>query len=709
MRFLRASLLSLVAFVAVSTPAFAQDMTSIVATSTNSGDTPLANGQLCFVGVDQYGTPITFTKHNGGTYLRGRPTCQTITAGALAGALSVPNALLTQPANICYAITISDASNNQTIPWGISCGVDGTSFDLDTANPGGSGVVPVSGFKAANGVPTAACVAPSFYVQLDATAGSNIWSCISGTWTQQWTGRLTHGTKLIQTGDSITYGLYLGSLSSRYGQLMANDYGLANSVYTRAVPGEQACDIWPNQIWPNLSTDSPISTAAYIYTTMPGTNDVGHQGVGAYESIFNACQRAYLSYLAIPDVNKVLAGSANLTVLSGSNSTALDSLYNNSTGSGGYQINAFKLSVAGTNRAQVTTTGNPIFVWYAVTDTYRYPNSPGVSTDPGHFSISIDGGTPIGPIATQLPLSDGTDNGMGSFVFPAGPFPVSAGVHTVDFIWVDGTVGIVGVGSPPTQPLYSMPTVAVGTVPNQRIGDGPSSPANIAQYNADVASNVSWISQYTGVDVRLCQNQTFMLGTSAEMANNVHPNELGDVHLAQAYESCLQASPTQSNASNLVNGTLARANGGTGADTSALPSGCTQFPCVVAKVAPAIYSSTASTSLATLYTPVAAGQFNLCGWLSVSAVGTAGSATLLTNFTTDGFNFSGFTIGVAQGSPYSGHMADATVSATAANQISNACMVIYADAGQPIKWQLGLNAVTGSPTFRYSLTLEQLQ
>jgi hypothetical protein len=140
-----------------------------------------------------------------------------------------------------------------------------------------------------------------------------------------------------------------------------------------------------------------------------------------------------------------------------------------------------------------------------------------------------------------------------------------------------------------------------------------------------------------------------------------------------------------------------------------LPTGCVQFPCVVAKVAPAIYTGTASTPTAILYTPTAAGQFELCGFLDVTVAGTAGNASLLTNFTTDGYNYSGFTIGLTQGSPYSGHVISTDVLASAQWSNGNACVVIYTDAGQPIKWQLGLNGVTGSPSFRYALTLEQLQ
>jgi len=37
------------------------------------------------------------------------------------------------------------------------------------------------------------------------------------------------------------------------------------------------------------------------------------------------------------------------------------------------------------------------------------------------------------------------------------------------------------------------------------------------------------------------------------------------------------------------------------------------------------------------------------------------------------------------------------------------CINFYADATVPIKWELGLTGVTGTPTFRYWVTLEQVQ
>jgi hypothetical protein len=173
MRFLRASLLSLIAVsaVAVSTPAFSQNTTTITATTILSGGAALSSGTLCLTGTDVNGNNITFTTHGGGLNLAGRAFCQTVTSGALAGSLTVPNPALTLPANICYHAKVSDAGNNQTIDLGITCTIAGSSFSFDTALLGGApSTFPSTALQVAPSTPansSAACTAGQIWV--DAT------------------------------------------------------------------------------------------------------------------------------------------------------------------------------------------------------------------------------------------------------------------------------------------------------------------------------------------------------------------------------------------------------------------------------------------------------------------------------------------------------------------------------------------------------------
>jgi hypothetical protein len=119
------------------------------------------------------------------------------------------------------------------------------------------------------------------------------------------------------------------------------------------------------------------------------------------------------------------------------------------------------------------------------------------------------------------------------------------------------------------------------------------------------------------------------------------------------------------------------------------------YPKLLASVAPSTYSGTTSTGFATIYTPSAAGSFRLCGYLDVTVAATAGTIQMYGAYATDGH----------------GVTPTVTTSLNAATQwASNGqCITLYGDASVPIKWELVLTSVTGAPTFRYWVTLEQMQ
>ena len=177
--------LPLVLAFAFALPALAQNTTYITASTVQSGGALLARGKLCLVGVGQNTVPISVTQGGGGLNLAGRPFCQNITNGALVGSLLVPNPVHTLPANVCYVFSVTDNINQQTVTLGRSCSVGGSVFSLDTANFNGVTLTPVPGFTSGYGVPAATCVAPSIYIQLDASVGGNVWSCAGSSWIQQ--------------------------------------------------------------------------------------------------------------------------------------------------------------------------------------------------------------------------------------------------------------------------------------------------------------------------------------------------------------------------------------------------------------------------------------------------------------------------------------------------------------------------------------------
>jgi lysophospholipase L1-like esterase len=337
--------------------------------------------------------------------------------------------------------------------------------------------------------------------------------------------RLTHGAKLVVLGDSISMGYGLASpATTMYGYLMSQDFGV--TLYDRAISGDQACDLWPLQITPNVTTDQPVQATSNLYTLMIGTNDADVKGVGSYEAVFNTCQQAVLAWLAVPLENKVLPGNSAYVNTSGANSAA------SVTTNGVAQAT---MTATGVQTATIVTTGNPIYVWQFIKD--------GTA---GSFTLSVDGGTAQGPFSTTTTPAIATQNGGTASVALAGRYPVAAGTHTVAFTWVSGTVGIVGVGSIPANPYYSAPTIAVGQVPNQGPTGAISTPATIAQYTSDVLVNAALIAG-DGGDVRIAYDENYMLATAAEMSGGaapLHPGPLGHVHLAQAFEATIQAVPS---------------------------------------------------------------------------------------------------------------------------------------------------------------------
>jgi hypothetical protein len=155
-------------------------------------------------------------------------------------------------------------------------------------------------------------------------------------------------------------------------------------------------------------------------------------------------------------------------------------------------------------------------------------------------------------------------------------------------------------------------------------------------------------------------------------------------------------------------GTTVNVSGGVisvpgGTTDAGCPSGY-HYPCIIAKIAPTLYSGTAPTGLVTLVTPATAGQYRICGSLSIVAVGTAATGLdILRIFTRDGTVTSG---GITPAPNVSSNMASTI---TTVGSQSDVCEPFYADAGQPIQAELYMTGVTGTPTFRYAVTLERLQ
>jgi hypothetical protein len=158
--------------------AHSQAMTAITATGTNAG--PLqVTGSLCMQAVDAKDNPISVSIAGGGFYLKGRPFCQTLTTGALAGSLSVPNPVTDSAPGHGYDIVVYDSTSTLQTDLGAVYGIGGSTWSLDTYVPGAT--VPTTAaftFTTGSGVAPMSCTAPALDIRIN--SGSATISVCSG-------------------------------------------------------------------------------------------------------------------------------------------------------------------------------------------------------------------------------------------------------------------------------------------------------------------------------------------------------------------------------------------------------------------------------------------------------------------------------------------------------------------------------------------------
>jgi hypothetical protein len=181
MRFTRLLSLTPAAALLALTPhrAAAQAMTTITATNVQAGNVA-ATGTLCMRAVDVRGNPISVSKAGGGFYLAGQPFCQTVTAGALAGSLTVPNPVTDSAPGHAYDIQVYDTLSGMLIDLGPIYGIGGSTWSLDNYNP--TVTVPTTAaftFTQGSGVPSGSCTAPALYVN---NSTGQISVCVASAW-----------------------------------------------------------------------------------------------------------------------------------------------------------------------------------------------------------------------------------------------------------------------------------------------------------------------------------------------------------------------------------------------------------------------------------------------------------------------------------------------------------------------------------------------
>jgi hypothetical protein len=313
-------------------------------------------------------------------------------------------------------------------------------------------------------------------------------------------------------GDSITEGYNLVSPATQnYTALLAGALNLA--VTDNAYGGDQACDVFPRQIYG--SGTGYTSQPAPLQSLMIGTNDIDVKGVGAYEAIFNTCDQAALAWLGTPRSSRLMAGDSGMATTGACTNAASIADY------GGMACTA-----AGTMTGMLTTGGNAIYIWYTLRDSAAATSA---------FQITLDG-VSAGNYNTLPAVLIGTQNGgHGSVALIR--MPVAAGLHTVTVTTATGGIGIQGIGSNPASGT-NLPRILVGDIPNQYLVSPVSTAASQLVYNADIAANVAMMAA-DSIDVRIAPTRNYMLGTLVEMNDSLHPNVLGQQHIEAAFLSVL--------------------------------------------------------------------------------------------------------------------------------------------------------------------------
>ena len=318
-------------------------------------------------------------------------------------------------------------------------------------------------------------------------------------------------------GDSITAGALLSDPATQSYPVLVAEFEKVTFA-NNALGADQACDVPKRQIFPNA--DSPTLATHPWYTVLIGTNDVGAKGAGAYETVYKLCQRASISWLALPIEYKILANGSGVTT---TGPGMLDTSNN---------WNAWTTQGLGSSVSFVITTTQtgPIYAWPRIDDNIA-----------ATYTYSLDGviiGTGTMQTTPSISTGNGTTSSLGFLRLPA----VGAGTHVVTFTQTNtgaNGLSIVGIGTPIGPATNKLPTVLVGTVPYQLSGS-TSACANTdtpcLDYIQDIEADINLFAA-DGLNVRLFDTRQYMFGTAAEMSDALHPNALGQLELSHSVET----------------------------------------------------------------------------------------------------------------------------------------------------------------------------
>ena len=304
-------------------------------------------------------------------------------------------------------------------------------------------------------------------------------------------------------GDSITAGYRLVK-TDRYVEMLSQN--LQMDYENLAVSGQTSCQMSYTQVF---KENANSSRASLFSTMMAGTNDSNAEGKGPYESVYQKCLTAAVSWLAFPKSDKFSPFSAACE----KKGQWLPSVEMPTTG-------LRSRNALDELNCRIGTAGAPIYVWHDFGDDLN-----------AAFDVKIDGKI-VAAVSTHAGIPIKTHDGRGVRGQALLRFPVAAGNHTISFI-VRSKNGhyptIYGIGS--LKKPRSQTQLYVGGVPYQL---NMIKEANVARYNI-IAKRVLQNFMSEGFPLKFVNVRQFWSPSVHEMQDTLHPNRYGSESLSRAF------------------------------------------------------------------------------------------------------------------------------------------------------------------------------
>lgn len=326
-------------------------------------------------------------------------------------------------------------------------------------------------------------------------------------------------------GDSITAGY---GATTAYPALIGTDIGVA-SPNNQAVSGDTCGDM----SYHVFATLNPADMGNPIVTSMCGMNEVLLYGTAALPT-FPRYQYASAAWAALSSTNKILASNAAVTK---AGTWAADTTFAYANG----ETSSTAASTL-TYTAQVGPSG-VFYVWYKMSSTA------------GTFSLTVGGVTAtdtiggVSPVSTSWTLDAPAHQ---SAAVGMARFTATPGSHAVVLTYNSGIVTILGFGFPPVTRYrgISSPRYFMGGVTQEGGGANGSIISQFAASTLAVSKQLvtdglfaPFVDTYNALDTNLDFVSSNTQNCAAGTGTPVHPNQCGQLHLAQVFEDMINAVP----------------------------------------------------------------------------------------------------------------------------------------------------------------------